>query len=319
MRLSVTDRCNFHCAYCKPRDAQNFSFIPHSQILSYEEMERLVRILVSLGVEKVRLTGGEPLLRRDLVALVSQLKRIPGVREIALTTNGSMLEEQALLLREAGLDRLTVSLDSLDPRRFHALMDTDVPVDKVLRGIEVANRVGFGPIKLNCVMQRGVNEEDILPLADFARRHGHILRFIEFMDAGSGNGWRLDRVVPASELVSRIHAVWPIDPVPGAGNAVAQDWLYRDGAGEVGFIASVSQPFCRGCDRARISAEGKLYTCLFAAEGLPLRDALRAGADDETLRETILQRWKVRDDRYSERRSELTEGRPRIEMHHIGG
>jgi len=319
LRLSVTDRCNFHCTYCNPKTGREITFIPHSQILSYEEMERLVRIFVSLGVGKVRLTGGEPLLRRDLVALVSQLRRIPGLKEIALTTNGSLLEEQALLLREAGLDRITVSLDSLNPERFKELMDTELPLAKVLRGIAVAQKIGLGPIKLNCVLQRGVNEEDVIPLADYARREGHILRFIEFMDAGTGNDWRLDRVVPSSEVARRIHEVWPIEQIPGAGNAVSQDWRYVDGCGEVGFIASVTQPFCQGCDRARISAEGRLYTCLFAHEGLSLRDEMRAGADDEALARRISTRWNIRDDRYSERRSELTERLPRIEMHHIGG
>lgn len=319
LRLSVTDRCNFHCTYCNPRTGREISFIPHSQILAYEEMERLVRIFVSLGVKKVRLTGGEPLIRRDLIALVSQLRRIQGLREIALTTNGSMLEEQALLLREAGLNRLTVSLDSMDPERFHRFVDSDVPLEKVLRGIAVAQKVGFYPIKLNCVMQRGVNEDDIIPLAEYARREGHVLRFIEFMDAGSGNDWKLDRVVPSSEVAKRIHEVWPLEAIPAPGNAVAQDWRYLDGEGEVGFIASVTQPFCQGCDRARISAEGRLYTCLFAASGMDLRDPMRAGASDEELAQLITQRWNIRDDRYSERRSELTERLPRVEMHHIGG
>ncbi|WP_005033110.1 GTP 3',8-cyclase MoaA [Holophaga foetida] len=319
LRLSVTDRCNFHCTYCNPRTGREISFIPHSQILAYEEMERLVRIFVSLGVKKVRLTGGEPLIRRDLIALVSQLRRIQGLREIALTTNGSMLEEQALLLREAGLNRLTVSLDSMDPERFHRFVDSDVPLEKVLRGIAVAQKVGFYPIKLNCVMQRGVNEDDIIPLAEYARREGHVLRFIEFMDAGSGNDWKLDRVVPSSEVAKRIHEVWPLEAIPAPGNAVAQDWRYLDGEGEVGFIASVTQPFCQGCDRARISAEGRLYTCLFAASGMSLRDPMRAGASDEELAQLITQRWNIRDDRYSERRSELTERLPRVEMHHIGG
>nr|WP_320132782.1 GTP 3',8-cyclase MoaA [uncultured Holophaga sp.] len=319
LRLSVTDRCNFNCTYCKPKDGQHFSFIPHSQVLSYEEMERLVRVFASLGVRKVRLTGGEPLLRRDLPALVSRLKRIEGIREVAATTNASMLEQQALLLREAGLDRLTVSLDSMDPERFKAFVDSDVPLAQVLRGIEVASQVGFAPIKLNCVMQRGVNEEDVIPLVDFARRHGHVLRFIEFMDTGTGNGWCLDQVVPSSELIRRINEVWPLEPIPAPGNAVSHDWRFKDGVGEVGFIASVSEPFCRGCDRARISAEGKLYTCLFASEGLNLREALRGGADDDSLREMVIARWKVRDDRYSERRTELTEQLPRIQMHHIGG
>lgn len=319
LRLSVTDRCNFHCTYCNPRDGHDIAYIPHTQILAYEEMERLVRIFVSLGVQKVRLTGGEPLIRRDLISLISQLKRIPGLRELALTTNGSLLEEQALLLREAGLDRITVSLDSMNPDRFHQFVDADVPLSKVLKGIAVAQKVGFHPVKLNCVMQRGVNEDDIIPLADYARREGHTLRFIEFMDAGSGNDWRLDRVVPSEEVARRIHDVWPLEPIPGQKNAVAQDWRYVDGAGEVGFIASVTQPFCQGCDRARISAAGSLYTCLFASEGLNLRDPMRAGAGDEELTRLISTRWNIRDDRYSERRSELTERLPRIEMHHIGG
>jgi cyclic pyranopterin phosphate synthase len=319
LRLSVTDRCNFRCTYCNPRDGRDLDYIPHSQILAYEEMERLVRIFISLGVRKVRLTGGEPLIRRDLPSLVAQLRRIPGLHELALTTNGSLLEEQALLLKEAGLDRITVSLDSLDPERFHRLVDANVPLEKVLRGIAVARKVGFYPIKLNCVMQRGVNEQDILPLADFARREGHTLRFIEFMDAGTGNDWRLDRVVPASELARRIGEVWPLEQVPSVGNAVAQDWRYLDGAGEIGLIASVTEPFCRGCDRARLSAAGSLYTCLFAAEGMSLRNPMRAGASDEELTQLVIHRWGMRDDRYSECRSELTEHLPRVEMHQIGG
>jgi len=319
LRLSVTDRCNFHCSYCKPRGEHEFPVLTHSQVLAYEEMERLVRIFVDLGVTKVRLTGGEPLIRRYLANLVTHLRTIPGLKEIALTTNGSLLAEQALELREAGLDRLTVSLDSLDPQRFRELMDTDVPLDKVLQGIEMARRVGFGPIKLNCVLQRGVNEEDVIPLADFARREGHILRFIEFMDAGTGNDWRLDRVVPAAEVAQRLNAVWPLEQLPSEGNSVAQVWRYADGKGEVGLITSVTQPFCQGCDRARLSAEGRLYTCLFASEGMSLRDEMRSGASDAALKDRILQRWNRRDDRYSERRSELTGKLPRVEMHHIGG
>jgi len=322
LRVSVTDRCNFRCPYCMPRDkfGAAFPFLEKKEILSFEEITRLVGIFVGMGVEKVRLTGGEPLLRQDLPALVAQLARVPGLRELALTTNGSLLGPLARPLREAGLHRLTVSLDTLDPERFKALADTPVTLDRVLEGLEAARAAGFTGLKLNCVLKRGVNEDDILPLAEFARNEGHVLRFIEYMDVGTGNGWRLEQVVPAREIIARLGARWPLARYHAeAPNCVAQHWRYLDGRGEVGVIASVTEPFCAGCDRARLSAEGSLYTCLFAEEGLDLKTFLRSGGSDRDLAALVGSAWKRREDRYSERRTEGTASLRRIEMFHIGG
>lgn len=322
LRVSVTDRCNFRCPYCMPRErfGDRHDFLDRSQILTFEEIERLVRLFVGLGVEKIRLTGGEPLLRQELPALVARLRKIEGLRELTLTTNGTLLETLAQPLREAGLDRITVSLDSLDPARFLALSDSNIGLERVLAGLQAAQAAGFGPIKLNCVLQRGVNEADILPLAEFAREQGHILRFIEFMDVGTGNGWKLDRVVPAAEVVQVLATRWPLESFQrDCPNCVAQHFRYTDGQGDVGLIASVTEPFCQGCDRARLSAEGKLYTCLFASEGLDLRAFLRSEATDADLLAVVLNRWRRRDDRYSERRAENTHSGPRVEMFHIGG
>jgi cyclic pyranopterin phosphate synthase len=299
---------------------EGFRFLDRKEILSFEEILRLVRIFVGLGVEKVRLTGGEPLLRRDLPQLVARLKAVAGLREIALTTNGSLLAGQALGLRQAGLDRLTVSLDSLDPDRFRATADASVPLEQVLDGLEAGREAGFLGIKLNCVLKRGVNEADILPLAGFARDKGYTLRFIEFMDVGTRNGWRLDSVVPSGEVADAIGRQWPIKRIwKAAPNCVAQHWQYLDGAGELGLIASVTEPFCAGCDRARLSADGALYTCLFAGEGLDLKTFMRGGATDADLAALLAARWKRRDDRYSELRSAQTGGLPRAEMFHLGG
>lgn len=322
LRVSVTDRCNFRCPYCMPRayfEGQH-SFLDRGEILRFEEIERLVRLFVGLGVVKVRLTGGEPLLRNDLPSLVRRLREVEGLREIALTTNGVLLEEFAGPLRRAGLDRITVSLDALDPERFAALSDSGIPVARVLGGLEAARRAGFGPIKLNCVLQRGVNEAEILPLAEFAREEGHLLRFIEFMDVGTGNDWRLERVIPAEEVAQRVALTWPLEPLrKDHPNCVAQHWRYADGMGELGLIASVTQPFCVGCDRARLSADGRLYTCLFAQEGLDLKAFLRAGAPDKDLAAVVESRWRRREDRYSELRSEATGPRSKVEMFRIGG
>jgi len=281
-----------------PREifGEGFSFPDRKEILSFEEIIRLVRIFIGLGVEKVRLTGGEPLLRKDLPKLVAGLGELVGLREITLTTNGSLLRSLALPLKQAGLSRLTVSLDSLDPVRFQASADSTVPLAQVLDGLEAARSAGFQGTKLNCVLKRGVNESDILPLAEFARDRGYNLRFIEFMDVGTRNGWRLDQL-----------------------NCVAQHWRYLDGAGELGLIASVTEPFCAGCDRARLSAEGALHTCLFAAQGLDLKTFLRNGATDRELAALLEARWRRRDDRYSELRSEQTLDLPRPEMFRIGG
>ena len=285
LRVSVTDRCNFRCPYCMPKETfgEGFRFLDRAEILSFEEILRLVRVFVGLGVAKVRLTGGEPLLRRGLPDLVSMLAQVPDLREVTLTTNGSLLTRLAGPLKAAGLSRLTVSLDSMDPIRFRDNADTGVILDQVLAGLAAATAAGFTGTKLNCVLRRGVNDADILPLAEFAREHGYTLRFIEFMDVGTRNGWRLDDVVPAAEVAERIHRRWPIEPFrKDAPNCVAQHWRYLDGAGEVGMIASVTEPFCAGCDRARLSADGSLFTCLFAAEGhgpegLPARWRVRHG------------------------------------------
>jgi len=322
LRISVTDRCNFRCPYCMPREAfgAEFRFLPREEILRFEEILRLARVFVELGVEKVRLTGGEPTLRRGLPDLVAGLVRLPGLREVTLTTNGSLLAGLARPLKAAGLARLTVSLDSLDPDRFQANADTTVTLDQVLAGLEAARDAGFQGTKLNCVLRRGVNDADILPLAGFARDQGYTLRFIEYMDVGTCNGWRLDAVVPAAEVAGIIARKWPIERFrKDAPNCVAQHWRYLDGAGEVGLIASVTEPFCAGCDRARLSADGSLYTCLFAAEGLDLKGFLRAGASDADLAALLAARWKRRDDRYSELRSAATAALPRAEMFHLGG
>ena len=305
-----------------PREnfGEGFSFLDRKEILSFEEILRLVRVFVALGVEKVRLTGGEPLLRKGLEVLVEELVQVPGLRETTLTTNGSLLAGQAASLRRAGLSRLTVSLDSLDPERFMAQSDSNVPLQRVLEGLNAADRAGFQGTKLNCVLRRGVNDTDILPLAGFARDHGYTLRFIEFMDVGTWNGWRMDSVIPAAEVVAIIGRQWPMERFHKAGpNCVAQHWRYQDGRGELGLIASVTEPFCSGCDRARLSADGSLYTCLFASTGLDLKGFLRGGASDADLGALLEARWKRRDDRYSELRGEATRNLPRAEMFHLGG
>ncbi|HEX9082510.1 MAG TPA: GTP 3',8-cyclase MoaA [Holophagaceae bacterium] len=321
LRMSVTDRCNFRCTYCMPREAfgPDHAFLPREALLTFEELSRLAKVFSGLGITKLRLTGGEPLLRRDLPTLVRQLAAVPGIEDLALTTNGALLPELAAPLRSAGLSRLTVSLDTLRPDRFQRISDTTIPLAQVLAGLEAARAAGFGPLKLNCVVQRGVNDDEVLDLAAFAREAGHTLRFIEFMDVGTTNGWKLDEVVSAAEIRQQLHATWPLDPAEDPAGAVARTWRYRDGKGEVGLIASVTAPFCRGCDRARLSAEGTLYTCLFAAGGLDLKAFLRSGMDDAGLAALLEARWRRRDDRYSERRRIETPGLPKVEMSHIGG
>ena len=320
LRISVTDRCNFRCVYCMPKEiyGRGYQFLPKDQLLTFEELGRLARVFALLGTRKVRLTGGEPLMRRGLEALVADLAAIPDV-EVTLTTNGALLAAQAQALHDAGLDRVTVSLDALDDEIFRCMNDVDFPVAKVLEGVEAAERAGL-PVKVNMVVRRGLNESAILPMARFFRERGHILRFIEYMDVGHTNGWRLDDVVPAREIVRTIAAELPLEPVAANYQGeVAERWRYTDGRGEIGVIASVTQPFCGDCTRARLSAEGRLYTCLFAAEGTDLRTLLRSGAEDAALSAAIEAVWAARTDRYSERRSSETTGLHKIEMSYIGG
>lgn len=322
LRISVTDRCNFRCTYCMPKEVfgHDYAFLPQNQLLTFEEITRLARIAVANGVEKLRLTGGEPLVRRNIEGLVAMLAALPGSPDLTLTTNGSLLARKAVALRAAGLRRVTVSLDSLDNTVFKALNDVDFPVERVLEGIAAAQAAGLGPIKINMVVKRGANEDSILPMARHFRGTGMILRFIEYMDVGATNGWRMDDVVPAAEIAARIDAELPLEPLdPNYTGEVAQRWRYRDGSGEIGIIASVSQPFCGACSRARLSSEGKLYTCLFACEGHDLRALLRAGATDDDLTATLRRIWLARADRYSELRTAETARRPKVEMSHIGG
>jgi cyclic pyranopterin phosphate synthase len=322
LRISVTDRCNFRCVYCMPKEVfgHDFEFLRRSQLLSFEEITRLARVFAGAGVQKLRLTGGEPLLRRDIESLIGMLAGIEGIEDIALTTNGSLLARKAQDLREAGLDRVTVSLDSLDDEVFAALNDVGAPVAQVLEGIEAAAAAGLGPVKVNMVVKRGLNDRSVLDMARHFRGTGHILRLIEFMDVGTSNGWRLDDVVPAAEMVAAIGAEWPLEPVdPNYRGEVAARYRYCDGGGEFGVIASVTQPFCRDCTRTRLSADGRLYTCLFANLGRDLRGPLRTGISDQDLAELIGRIWNRRGDRYSELRTAETAGTPKVEMSYIGG
>ncbi len=321
LRISVTDRCNFRCVYCMPKEVfgPNYQFLRREQILTFEEIERLSHIFVAHGVRKIRLTGGEPLVRRDLHLLVSMLSTIPDL-DLTLTTNGALLAKQAGALKNAGLKRVTVSLDSLDNKIFKAMNDVDFSVEEVLEGMDAAAHVGLGPIKVNMVVKRGLNEASILPMARYFREKGYILRFIEYMDVGHSNGWRMDDVVPAAEIIKIISAEMPLEPLnPNYRGEVAERWRYIDGSGEVGVVASVTQAFCSTCNRARLSAEGELYTCLFAIKGHNFRDRMRAGATDEELSRELERVWGKRGDRYSELRSENMLSLPKVEMSHIGG
>lgn len=331
LRISVTDRCNFRCVYCMPKEifGKDFAFMDRDELLSFEEMTRLARISVAHGVEKIRLTGGEPLLRKGLEELVGMLAalRTPDGRpiDIALTTNGSALAARAQGLKDAGLDRVTVSLDSLDDATFQAMNDVRFPVGRVLKGIDAAHAVGLGPIKINMVVKRGQNEQDILTMARHFQGSPYILRFIEFMDVGTSNGWKMDEVVPSAEVISRINAELPLEAVAANydGETSAR-WRYVDGSGEIGVISSVTQSFCRSCSRARVSTDGKLFTCLFATEGHDLRALMRGGCSDDELTEVMATIWRERSDRYSDLRSaKSTElratGRKKIEMSYIGG
>ena len=321
LRVSVTDRCNFRCIYCMPKEAfgRDHQFLEREQLLTFEEISRLARIFNELGIEKVRLTGGEPLVRRDLERLIAMLAQIPGL-DLTLTTNGSLLAKKARALKDAGLQRITVSLDSLDDTVFKAMNDVGFPVQGVLEGIEAAASVGLKPIKVNMVVKRGVNEQSVLPMARHFRHTDHVLRFIEYMDVGHTNGWRLDQVVSGAEVIRTIDAELPLEPLtPNYRGEVASRWRYRDGGGEIGVITSVTQPFCGSCTRARLSAEGVLYTCLFATKGHDLRALVRGGASDSQISEQIRAVWRVRSDRYSEIRTSQTASLPKIEMSYIGG
>ena len=323
LRISVTDRCNFRCTYCMPKElfGANYKFMPRSELLSFEEIVRLAEIFVAHGVRKIRLTGGEPLLRQRLEDLVRMLSSLAGLEDLTLTTNGSLLTlNRARRLRAAGLKRLTVSLDAVDDTVFSSMNDVGFSVEPVLQAIDDAGRAGLSPVKINMVVKRGVNDHEVVPMAERFRGTGHIVRFIEYMDVGNTNGWRMDDVVSAREIVDTIGHVYPLNAVePNYPGEVARRWRYADGAGEIGVIASVTKPFCGACSRARLSAEGKLYTCLFANEGFDFRDLLRSGASDVELSAALGSRWGRRDDRYSELRSSNTPTPPRIEMSYIGG
>jgi len=324
LRISVTDRCNFRCVYCMPREVfdSSYRFLPHGAILSFEEIMRLARIFAGLGVKKIRLTGGEPLVRKELPRLVAMLAELGA--ELTLTTNGSLLAKQAGALAKAGLDRVTVSLDSLDDATFRAMNDADFPVARVLEGIEAAAAAGLAPVKINMVVKRGVNDQHIVPMAEYWRGKRHpgryVLRFIEYMDVGSSNGWRMDEVVPSAQVVRLIGSRWPLEPVdPNYSGEVAERWRYVDGAGEIGVISSVTQAFCSSCTRMRLSTEGALYTCLFAQAGHDLKRLLRGGASDDEIRSEIAAVWLARSDRYSEIRTRQTSQSPKVEMSYIGG
>jgi cyclic pyranopterin phosphate synthase len=326
LRISVTDRCNFRCTYCMPKEVfdNHYAFLPHASLLSFEEITRLARLFVAHGVEKIRLTGGEPLLRKNIEALIdmlAQLRTPDGAPlDLTLTTNGSLLTRKARTLRDAGLTRLTVSLDALDDAMFKRMNDADFPVADVLDGIAAAQAVGFERIKVNMVVKKGENESQILPMAAHFRHSGVILRFIEFMDVGSSNGWRLDHVLPSREVLDRIHARFALRSLePNYPGEVAQRWAYADGAGEVGVISSVTQAFCGDCSRARLSTEGRLYLCLFAQSGHDLRGLLRSGASDADLASAVALIWQARTDNYSERRGLKQASEQRIEMSYIGG
>ncbi|MFQ5522409.1 MAG: GTP 3',8-cyclase MoaA [Acidimicrobiia bacterium] len=320
LRISVTDRCNFRCTYCMPKEVfgPGYEFLARDKLLTFEEIVSLVRLFVQRGVTKVRLTGGEPLLRKGIEDLVAMIAEVDGVVDLTLTTNGALLARKAEALAEAGLNRVTVSLDAVDDPTFQRMNDVGYPVSSVLEAIDVAAEAGLGPIKINCVVQRGVNEHAVVEMAEHFRGTGHIVRFIEYMDVGATNGWRLDDVMPAAEMIEAIDVRYPLDPLPpNYTGEVANRFRYRDGQGEVGVIASVTRPFCGSCTRARISAEGVLYTCLFASSGSNLRDAPRSGEDVGAVIDEV---WAHREDRYSELRSSQT---PRlavpVEMSYIGG
>lgn len=323
LRMSVTDQCNFRCRYCMPEElfGPNFNFLPKEKLLTFEELTRLTRIFVSIGVEKVRITGGEPLMRRELPTLIRMIHGIDGVKDIAMTTNGSLLAKHAKYLKEAGLQRVTVSLDSLDQSRFGMMNGRGFKVSQVLEGIEAAAAAGL-KVKVNMVVQKGTNDQDILPMARYFRDRGHILRFIEYMDVGNSNGWKLDQVLPSQQIVDQIHREMPMESVePNHFGEVASRYRYVGTEQEIGLISSVTQAFCSTCTRARISAEGQLYSCLFASTGTDLRVPLREGWSDLEIQELIKKIWNARNDHYSEERLSNTHGlkKKKVEMSHIGG
>ena len=330
LRISVTDRCNFRCVYCMPKEVfdKDYAFLPHSALLSFEEITRMAALFVAHGVEKLRLTGGEPLLRKNIETLIAMLAalRTPSGKplDLTLTTNGSLLARKAQALKDAGLKRVTVSLDALDETTFQRMNDVDFPVAEVLHGLDVAHAVGLGPIKVNMVVKAGMNDAQIVPMARHFKDSPFILRFIEYMDVGASNGWKMDEVIPSAEVVRRIDASMPLEAVPAnyAGET-AQRWRYRDGGGEVGMISSVTHAFCGDCSRARLSTEGKLYTCLFATAGHDLRALMRSGHSDAEMSAVIGQLWRLRTDRYSDLRSSHTDSlqapAPKVEMSYIGG
>ena len=325
LRISVTDRCNFRCTYCMPAEifGESYQFLPKEEVLTFEEITRLARIFVGLGVNKLRITGGEPLLRTDLPQLVAMLHGIDSSVDLTLTTNAYLLPQQAQALKDAGLKRITVSLDTVDDQIFREMNGRGFPVQRVLDGIDSAVQVGLSPVKINAVVQKGVNDHTVVDLARHFKGTGHIVRFIEYMDVGNRNGWKWDHVVSAAEIIQQIDAELPLVPVESNYRGeVANRYRYQDGEGEIGVIASVTMPFCGDCTRARLSTDGKIYTCLFASGGADLRDFLRAGASDAELSDRVKAIWDRRADRYSEERTELAplqNGRQKVEMYHIGG
>lgn len=322
LRISVTDRCNFRCTYCMPAEVfgDGYKFLPRAELLTFEEITRLTRILVRLGAVKLRLTGGEPLVRQEIERLVGMLSPIDGVEDVAMTTNAYFLPQKVEALKAAGLQRVTVSLDTLDDDIFRKMNGGRASVEKVLKGIEAAEQAGLTPIKINAVIQRGVNDHTMVDLAQYARERGWIVRFIEYMDVGTMNGWSLEHVVPAKEIVSRIDAALPLEPIESNYRGeVAKRYRYRDGSGEIGLITSVTQPFCGACSRMRLSPEGSLFTCLFAAKSTDLRTPLRDGATDDEIEAIVRNTWGSRVDRYSEERHKMTTPREKVEMYHIGG
>ena len=322
LRISVTDRCNFRCVYCMPREVfgPDFQFLDRDELLTYEEIVRFAKIAVESGVEKIRITGGEPLVRRDLPLLIQNLKKLEDLKDLTLTTNGALLADLAAPLYDAGLSRITVSLDSLDEYIFREMTDSTVSVQTVLKGIEEAQKVGLTPIKINVVVKRGVNEQSIVPIARYFKDLGHIVRFIEFMDVGNTNAWSLEKVVPAQEILEAINAELPIEAIPANYRGeVAQRYRYLDGSGDFGVITSITEPFCGDCTRARLSPEGEFFTCLFGSTGYDFRSLLRTGASDDQIMKELVSLWGRRTDKYSELRTAATQDLIRVEMSHIGG